>query len=194
MPLIGRRTAVALVVLGVTVAVGALAGMLAARHSYEDDLAAAYGLEAAGARLLAAGLAEEAVLRQAGVGAAGARGIAAADFDSEARRALRLSREDKPSERLLAARVAAQRELRRARVRSGSAESRLLGLGQLTVATLAARRATRQLTSRQRQRRQDARTVVSRHTSAWLAVAGLAISIALLIALAGGPARRPQSE
>lgn len=186
MPLLSRRTALVLVALGAAVAVGAVAGLLAARHGYEDALATAYELEASGARLLAAGLAEETALRQRGTGASEARSRAAMDFDAEATRAVSLSEGDRASEQLVADRVAAQRELRRVRDRPGSSR-RLLELGQVTVATLDARRSTRELTARQRQRRERARDEVAGETRVWLALAG--VELALVIALAGAPRR-----
>lgn len=188
LPLLSRRTTLVLVALGAALAVGAIAGLLAARHGYEDALATAYELEASGARLLAAGLAEEAALRQRGTGASEARSRAAMDFDAEATRAVSLSEGDRASEQLVAERIAAQRELRRVRVRDRPGSSRrLLELGQVTVATLDARRSTRELTARQRQRRERARDEVAGETRVWLALAG--VELALVIALAGAPRR-----
>ncbi len=166
---------------------GSVALLLEARRGYEDELAGAYELEASGARLLAAGLAEEAALGRRGRDATGARTRAARAFDAAATSALTLSEGDRASERLVEVRVAAQRELRRATDRLGPARRRLIPLGQLTVATLEARRATRELTARQRERRRRARDEVTRETRLWLALAGL--ELAFVIALAGAPRR-----
>lgn len=185
MPQLGRITALAFVALGAAVAVGAVAGLLAARQGYEDELAAAYELEAAGARLLAAGLAEESALGQRGRGAPDARSRAQADFDAEAARAMKLSKGDQASERLVGQRLAAQRELRDVRPEGVPGQPGLVQRGQLAVATLEARRTTQELTDRQRRRREDASDEAAGETRVWLAVAGA--GLAFVLAVAGAP-------
>ena len=178
-PLLALTAAVA------AIAVAAIAAVLAARSDYEDRLASAYEVEAGGARLLAAGLAEEATLRSRGRRAPGIRRRAAADFSAEARRLRALAEGDPETERLVARRIAAQRRARAA-ARAGPA---LPGEGELTIAALEARSASRDLTDRQRLRRLQARADVREDTRAYLVIAVgagiVSVAIALLVARRG---------
>jgi hypothetical protein len=162
------------------IAVAAIAAVLSARGDYEDKLGSAYEVEAGGARLLAAGLAEEAALRARGRPGPGLRRQAAADFEAEARKTAALAEGDPVSERLVAERVVAQRRARAA-LRSGDDE--LGGEGELTLAALEARGTSRELTERQRRRRAVARDEARSDTRAYLLVAVGAAVFSLAIAL-----------
>src|SRR3954452_468975 len=113
-PLLGRLSlgrTLRLILLGLTVLLGTIAAiaignLYQARQRYEDKLADAYGVQVASSRLLAAGVIEEASLGAGGPASAADRHRARIAFDAEARRALQLASDDRPSERLLLARVA----------------------------------------------------------------------------------------
>jgi hypothetical protein len=167
------------------IAVAAIASILSARSDYEDDLVRAYEVEAGGARMLAAGLAEEAALRGTGRRAAQSRRQAAADFASEARKVEAVAAGDAESERLVARRVEAQRRARAA-ARAGPTLERE---GKLTIAALEARDASRELTDRQRLRRARAHDEAIDDTRAYLLVAVGAAVVSLAVALLAGRRR-----
>ena len=174
-----RLSLVGLTLVLATIAALGIGSLYSARQDYEDDLALTYELESSASAMLAAGVVEEAALRERGQAAEEASRRAATEFDAEAARAASLAQGDEESERLVRARVAAQRRVRRLadRPRSAARERRLAS------AIFAAREAGRQLASRQPERRGDARDEVSdRSREALIVVAG-AGALALLGAL-----------
>lgn len=186
---IGRalRAAIAglTLVLGLVAAL-AVANLYDTRQNYEDELARTYALETQAARVLAAGVIEEAALR----GAVGAseRSSAAAGFEAEAARALALAPADPASDRLVRRRIELEREARRAPTRAA-----------FDVTLADARRVTAQLAARQAVRRDDARAEAGRDTRRAVIVAALAGGLALAGALAlavalVGILRRPLDE
>jgi signal transduction histidine kinase/DNA-binding response OmpR family regulator len=179
---LGRTLSLSLIgltlVLGVIAALG-IGSLYSARQDYEDDLATTYELESTASAMLAAGVVEEAALRERGADAEEAGRRAAAGFDAEAERARRLAQGDEESERLVRARVAAQRRVRRLanRPRSPAREQRLAD------AIFAAREAGRQLASRQPERRAEARDRVSDRSRTALITVLAAGGLALLGAM-----------
>src|SRR5260370_723464 len=122
---IGRSIRLAL--LGATLALTALAAvglaeLYSARQTYEDRLANAYALDAAGGRLLAASVVEEATLQIArGPSRASRRRRAAQAFAFPAGHAARLAASDPTSAQLVAAAVPAAAALRTRHPRPGAA-------------------------------------------------------------------------
>jgi signal transduction histidine kinase/DNA-binding response OmpR family regulator/HAMP domain-containing protein len=179
---IGRSIRLAL--LGATLALTALAAvglaeLYSARQTYEDRLANAYALDAAGGRLLAASVVEEATLQIArGPSRASRRRRAAQAFDFAAGQAARLAASDPTSAGLVAAAVHAEAALRTRHPRLGAA--------------LAARAPIAQLSARQAARRAGAhRAVDSDSRRALLAVViGAALALLAMLALVGSLLRR----
>ena len=95
------------------IAAVAIGNLYSARQEYENTLARSYEVEAASARLLAAGVIEETALVATGPGARAARQRARSTFGDAARATLRLAQGDPDSVRLARARIAAQRNARR---------------------------------------------------------------------------------
>src|SRR5437763_10286537 len=156
MPRLSIARSVRLAVLGLTLALTAVAGvgvakLYDARQRYEDRLAQAYGLQASAGKLLAAGVVEEATLRTAR-GRTGRidRARAAAAFAVAAAQARRLAAGDPASERDVSAAIAAQAQLRRHPASLG--------------APLAARAPVAALAARQRIRVDEARATARRRT------------------------------
>ena len=180
---LGRTIRLALV--GVTlllavIAAIAIGNLYEVRQEYEDDLAAAYELESSASALLAAGVVEEAALRDGGADPAGARRRAAEAFDVEAERALRLAGGDAESRRLVHARIRAQRRVRRL-ARGPSTPSRERRLAN---AIFSAREVGAELQERQRGRRSEARDRATDRSQRAIAVAAAAGAIALIAVLA----------
>ena len=196
-PSIGRTLQLAL--LGTTLLLGVIAAfgvarLYDARQDYEDRLASAYELEAAAARMLAAGVIEEAALQARGSRAARRR--AAVTFSAEARTATSFAGGDRESERLVRARIAAQADARRAaeRRRRPSAVT-----DPLATALIEARELSAALATRQRERREQARDDAGDDTrEALLTVAiagGLAVlAVAALVGSLVAGMRRPLDE
>jgi signal transduction histidine kinase len=175
---LGRTIRLAL--LGLTVALGVIAAVAIgnlydARQRYEDELAKAYELEAASARVFAVGVVEELALRERGRNAPGLRQLAASGFDAEAGRALDLAAGDGESARLVRARIAAERRARRL----AAARSRR----RLRDAIASGREATADLASRQQDRRREARERAGDDSRSALSLAGAAGGLALIGAL-----------
>ena len=133
-----------LALLGLTVALaavaaGGVAALYANRQTYEDRLAAAYQLQAAASRLLAAGVVEEATLRTAtGPENAAKRAAAKRAFDLTLADTRRLAAADPPSAAYAAAAAREEREVR--------AHPRALGAplrGRASIIALAARQRVR---------------------------------------------------
>jgi signal transduction histidine kinase/DNA-binding NarL/FixJ family response regulator len=186
---IARSVRVAL--LGLTLALTLLAGigvasLYSTRQHYEDRVAADYALEADAAKLLAAGVVEEATLRTAqGPGAAAQRRRARLAYDQTAAQARAQAAGDPASERLVAAAVAEQAALRRAGAPLGAALA-----ARSPVAALAARQAVRRA-----QARASARSDSRRALFAVLGGAALAlISVLALVATLLARVRRPLEE
>ena len=181
-------------VLGVIAALG-IGNLYSARQDYEDELARAYELESTASAMLAAGVVEEAALRERGADAAESRRRAAAGFDAEARRALSLASPDEESLRLVRGRIAAQERVRRLADRPPSpARER-----RLADAIFGAREAGLQLESRQRERRGEARDRASDRSRTALITAVAAGVLALLgalglVAALVGSIRRPLEQ
>jgi signal transduction histidine kinase/DNA-binding response OmpR family regulator/HAMP domain-containing protein len=176
-----------LALLGVTLALTAVAGIGVAslyntRQHYEERLANAYSLEASAARLLAAGVVEEAVLRSARTPDANTADRAQQAFQVVAAEARRLARDDATSGQLVAAAVTQQAALRADR--------------PAHTAALQARRSISSLVLRQSARRRDARHDATRASRRALIAVSVAGGLALLGALALaaaliGAVRRP---
>lgn len=177
-----------LALVGLTVALALIAALgignlYSARQDYEDSLARTYELEAASARLMAAGVAEEVALTSTAVGSDGPRARAQGAFRDRAREALRLASGDRASVRRVRVRIAIQERARglaesARRTRSPSATR------QLTRSLFQARRANDGLAGRQDDRRAAARdTARDRTRTALLTAAGAGV-LALLAAAA----------
>ena len=185
-------------VLALVAALG-IGNLYEARQDYEDELARTYELESASSRLLAAGVIEETSFRERGAGARGARRRAARAFDAVAERALALARTDPESERLLRARLAAERRARRLadRIPAGGRAPRTER--RLAESIFVAREASEELIARQRERRAGAReTAQDASRSALLTAAGAGVvallgALALIVALIGS-IRRPLDQ
>jgi signal transduction histidine kinase/CheY-like chemotaxis protein/HAMP domain-containing protein len=195
---IARSLRLALLGLSVALAVVAALGVAAlydARQHYEDQQSGAYELQVAGTNLLAAGVVEEAILRQGHVpGATAAEKRAAAAFDSAAAQARKLASGDPQSARLVVRQVASQRQARRL-----AAKPRRTAADPLAGPLERARQAAAQLTQRQIVRREDARHKAGRDSRRALvaiivgAVLALAAALGLVAALISA-LRRPLDE
>ncbi len=190
-----RRLSIArslqLALLGLTILLTAIAGFGVAalynsRQDYEDKLADALEMETAAARLLAAGVVEEATLRTAtGSAGATARARARGAFEAALDSGRDQAADDPPSRRLIDQAEAAQRALRET--------------GAPTAAALEARQPIADLQDRQRERideaRDDARDESRRALIAILIGGGLALlgAIALVAALLAA-LRRPLDD
>jgi len=178
-----------------------IASLYNARQRYEDRLIQTSSLATAGANLASAGIAEEAVLREArGPAAAAARDQAAGAYDAAATTAISLARSDPQSERLVRAEIAAHK---RARDLAGAGQPAIGLNGPLATALNAplaqARTLAAQLQTRQAARQSEARGQArgdSRRAILIVVFAGLlALTGALaLITVAVGAIRRPLDE
>jgi signal transduction histidine kinase/CheY-like chemotaxis protein len=189
--LLGRlplASTLTLALVGLTVALALIAALgignlYSARQDYEDALARTYELEAASARLLAAGVAEEAALTSTAPGSADVRRGARRAFADQARVALRLAGDDRVSVRRVRARIAAERRARGLAAsarRSGSPAARR----RLTRTLFLARKANDDLSERQDDRRAAARDAAGEDTrTALLTTTGAGV-LALLAAAA----------
>ena len=170
-----------------------------ARQDYEDALARTYELESASSRLLAAGVIEETAFRERGAGARAARRRAARAFDAVAAQALALASSDPQSERLVRARVTAERRARRLAARIPPGGRAPAAERRLAQAIFVAREASEELIGRQRVRRGDARERARDESRSALVTAAGAGVLALLgalglIAALIGSIRRPLDE
>jgi len=169
-------------VLAVVAALG-IGNLYSARQEYEDALARTYALEAASARLLAAGVIEETALTARGRGSAQRRRVARRAFDAQASQVRRLARGDRQSLQRVQARIDAERRARRAAEEArgaGSAKARR----DLERSIRRARDASDVLAARQSERRVAARETVKRDTRSALLIAAGAGGLALLGAIA----------
>ena len=176
---IGRTLRLALVGIALalaTIAALGIGSLFESRQRYEDRVEETYALEAAGARLEAAGIVEEATLLGSAQDAPAARERAAANFDAEAARASALADDDARSEVLVRRRIAAQRQLRDAvETRPGSRRGR----DRLAESVLAARGLSTELSARQAKRRAEAREQARSDTRRAVIVSALAGALAL---------------
>ena len=180
---LGRTIRLALV--GVTLLLAAIAAvgignLYSVRQDYEDDLATAYELESSASALLAAGVVEEAALRDDSPAGPAAVRRAREAFDAEARSALVLAREDPESTRLVRARIRAQRRVRRL----ASGPSTPARARRLANAIFSAREAGLELEQRQRERRAEARDQAADDSREAILVAAIAGGVALIAVLA----------
>ncbi len=185
LPLASTLT-LALVGLTVTLALIAALGignLYSARQDYENALARTYGLEAASARLLAAGVAEEAALTSTVAGSDRVRQSAARAFGQRGQEALRLADGDPASARRVRARIAVEVRARRLAASARRSGSRA-ATRRLTRSLFQARRANDQLTARQDRRRAAARDTARGATRTALLTAASAGVLALLAAAA----------
>lgn len=185
-------------VLALVAALG-IGNLYEARQDYEDALARTYELESSSSRLLAAGVIEETSFRERGAGARGARRRAASAFDAVAEQALALARTDPESERLVRARLIAERRARRLADRIPASGRAPAAERRLAESIFVAREASEDLIARQRARRADAReTARDASRSALLTAAGAGVlallgALALIAALIGS-IRRPLDQ
>jgi signal transduction histidine kinase/CheY-like chemotaxis protein len=181
------------VALAVIAALG-LGSLYAERQRYEDELARSYELEAAAARLQAAGVIEESTL---GARDAARRRTSAA-FGTRAREALALAEGDGASAKLVRRRVASQRRVRLAAATLRRSPSRT-GRARVQRAVLRARTPGDALARRQRGRRASAREAARDGTrralliTAGAGVLGLLGAVGLIFALIGS-IRKPLDE
>lgn len=185
-------------VLSLVAALG-IGNLYEARQDYEDSLARTYELESSSSRLLAAGVIEETSFRERGAGARAARRRAARAFDAVAAQSLSLASTDPRSERLVRARVSAERRARRLAARIPAAGRSPATERRLAEAIFVAREASEDLIARQRERRAEARQVAKEDSRSALVTAAGAGILALLGALALitaliGSIRRPLDE
>lgn len=169
-------------VLGLIAALG-IGNLYSARQDYEDALARTYELEAASARLLAAGVVEEAALVTTTRRGEALRRRARDAFGARAADALDLARGDDASLRAVRERVDAEvraRSLARAARGRPSARARKRLMNALALA----RSAGEDLTARQEVRREAARDTAQDATRTALLTAAGAGVLALLGALA----------
>lgn len=170
-------------VLALVAALG-IGNLYETRQDYEDALARSYELESASSRLLAAGVIEETSFRERGARARGARRRAAGAFDAVAAQALSLARTDPESERLVRARLSAERRARRLADRIPATGRAPAAERRLAEAIFVAREASEELIARQRTRRADARQTARDDSRSALLTAAGAGALALLGAMA----------
>jgi signal transduction histidine kinase/DNA-binding response OmpR family regulator len=183
-----------LVLLGLTLAVAAIAGLgvaglYDARQTYEDELARSYELELTTSRLTAATVAADAALAAGGPDAGLALRRATRAFDTQAARALDLARGDPGSAAALRRWVAAQ-EQARARPRDRRAAARSLATARRSAASVTTGQAAR------RERARDEAADDTRTAVITIAVAGVLTllgALALVAALVTRM-RRPLDE
>ena len=179
---LGRTLTLSL--LGLTLVLGVIAtlsvgDLLSSRQRYEDALASSYRLEAASARLLAAGVLEEEALGRTDRGGARARRRAREAFAATIDEAGMLAGGDAESARLVRAQAASQLRTRRLAAAQGTARSR----AALAASLRRARQNNDALAARQERRREAARRRTREETSDSLLVAGIAGGLALLGAM-----------
>jgi hypothetical protein len=187
-----RLALIALTLILAVVAALGIASLYNARQRYEDKLAQSAAVSTAAANLLAAGIAEEEVLRDAtGPGAGAARQQVARTYTAAAASALSLARDDAVSSRLLRTQIAAE-----SLARSQAAGDRLALASAAGGPFASARSLAGAVQARQRKRQAQARASArsdSRRAVLLVAIAGaLAVIGALaLITLLVGSMRRP---
>ncbi len=179
---LGRTLTLSL--LGLTLVLGVIAtlsvgDLLSSRQRYEDALASSYRLEAASARLLAAGVLEEEALGRTDRGGPRARRRARQAFAATIDEAGALAGGDAESARLVRARADSQLRTRRLAAAPSTARSR----AALAASLRRARRNNDALAARQERRREAARERTREETSDSLLVAGIAGGLALLGAM-----------
>jgi signal transduction histidine kinase/CheY-like chemotaxis protein len=180
---LGRTLTLSL--LGLTLVLGLIAALsvgdlLSSRQRYEDALARSYRLEAASARLLAAGVLEEAALGRTDRGGASARRRARRAFAATVDEAGVLAGGDAASARLVRAQADSQLRTRRLAAARSTRRSR----AALAASLRRARRSNDALAARQEQRRVASRERTREETRGSLLVAGIAGGLALLGAMA----------
>jgi signal transduction histidine kinase len=190
-----RLVLVALTLALAVVAALGIASLYNARQRYENTLSRASSLAVAGANLAAAGIAEQAVLREArGPNAAAARAQVAAAYDSAAATATRLAADDPTSTRLVREQVAAQAQARHL-ADTGAPEAATATTGPLATARaradeLQARQTTRQAAARSKARSESRRALLLIVAAGVLALAGALALIAVVVR----SMRRPLDE
>jgi signal transduction histidine kinase/DNA-binding response OmpR family regulator/HAMP domain-containing protein len=193
-PSLARTLTLALVGLVVVLAVIATAGLgsiYKARQSYEDSLARAYSLESASSSLYAASVVEQAAVQSRSRAVEGpARGA----YESRARRAAILARDDPPSARLVRAAVASERAARRlASARSAArvrVRRRAFSGGRSTLDAVVRRQAVRRAGARDRARDRTRSAALRAAAAGLLAVLGAVALVAFLTS----SIRRPLAE
>lgn len=189
--LLGRlplASTLTLALVGLTVALALIAALgignlYSARQNYEDALARTYELEAASARLLAAGVAEEAAFTSTAPGGADVRRRARQAFGDRADEALQLAAGDRASVGLVRARIAVEQRARRLAVTARGSRSPA-ARRRLTRSLFVARMRNDDLSERQDVRRAAARDTARDDTrTALITTAGAGV-LALLAAAA----------
>jgi signal transduction histidine kinase len=195
---IARSLRLALIGLTVVLAVVAALGVSSlynARQQYEDTLAGTSDLSTAAANLVATGIAEGEVLRDAqGPTAASARRQVASAYGSAAASALSLARADPISLSLVRAQIATEAQARRlatsGRVADAIATSGPLARARQLAARLQARQQVRQAAARAKARSDSRRAIILVAVAGLLALLG---ALALIAALVSAM-RRPLDE
>jgi signal transduction histidine kinase/DNA-binding response OmpR family regulator/HAMP domain-containing protein len=193
-PSLARTLTLALVGLVVVLAVIATAGLgsiYKARQSYEDTLARAYSLESSASSLYAASVVEQAAIQRR------SRSVerpARASFESRARQAADLARDDPPSARLVRSAVARERAGRRlASTRSARgirARRRAFAAGRSSLDAVARRQSVRRAQARDRARDRTRSSALRAGAAGLLAVLGAIALVAFLTS----SIRRPLAE
>src|SRR5581483_3804379 len=160
--------------------------LYSSRQRYENSLSSSAALSAASANLAAAGVAEEEVLRDAhGPSAHTARSAAAAQYKAAASAASALVGGDRPSARLLAGEIAAERKARALAARGGfvlaSAARGPLAQARTFAAQVQARQQVRQRSARSKARSDSRKALVLIIVAGLLAVIGGLALVTLLI-------------
>ncbi|HYI35720.1 MAG TPA: ATP-binding protein [Thermoleophilaceae bacterium] len=198
-PSLARSLTAALVGLTLVLAFAAAAGIggiYSARQDYEDTLARAYALESASSSLFAAGVVQQAALRDANASAS-LRRRAREAYAARARRAQALAADDPRSLRLVRRSVAIQERI--VRLSRGSRRSAAARNRQVRRALQEGQRAEAALVARQTDRRAAARDQTRDDTRSATLIAGGAGLLALLGAVGlvlslAGTIRRPLDE
>jgi signal transduction histidine kinase/DNA-binding response OmpR family regulator len=187
-----RLALVGLTLVLAAVAVLGVSSLYQARQRYEDTLVKSSTLATAAANLAAAGIAEEAVLRDArGRAGATARAQAAAAYASATATAQALARGDPASVALVARQVATEDDARklvaRGNVAAASAQSGPLATARRLAAQLQARQQVRQVAARHSARSDSRKAVAIVAVAGILALVGALALVTLLV----GTMRRP---
>jgi signal transduction histidine kinase len=181
-----RLALIALTLILAVVAALGIASLYNSRQRYEDKLAQSAALSTAAANLLAAGIAEEEVLRDAtGPGAPAARRQVARTYAAAAANALSLARDDPVSARLIRAQIAAETEARNQAASGGlalaSAARGPFARARSLTSAVQARQRTRQAQARATARSDSRRAVLLVVIAGALAVIGALALITLLV-------------